>query len=36
MWSAHLQDACSAFGMEQALITMMMNPEMFRVVKATI
>jgi uroporphyrinogen decarboxylase len=32
MWSAHFQDACSAFGMEQALITMMMNPEMFRAV----
>lgn len=32
MWSAHFQDACSAFGMEQALITMMMNPEMFQAV----
>ena len=32
MWSAHFQDACSAFGMEQALITMMMNPEMFKAV----
>lgn len=32
MWSAHFQDACSAFGMEQALITLMMNPEMFRAV----
>jgi uroporphyrinogen decarboxylase len=32
MWSAHFQDACSAFGMEKALITMMMNPEMFRAV----
>jgi uroporphyrinogen decarboxylase len=32
MWSAHFQDACSAFGMEQALITMMMNPQMFQVV----
>jgi uroporphyrinogen decarboxylase len=29
MWSAHFQDACSAFGMEQALVTMMVNPEMF-------
>lgn len=32
MWSAHFQDACSAFGMEHALITMMMNPEMFQAV----
>ncbi|MCX6237982.1 MAG: methyltransferase [Bacteroidia bacterium] len=32
MWSAHFQDACSAFGMEKALITMMMNPEMFQAV----
>jgi uroporphyrinogen decarboxylase len=32
LWSAHFQDACAAFGMEQALITMMMNPEMFRAV----
>lgn len=32
LWSAHFQDACSAFGMEQALMTMLMNPEMFRAV----
>nr|WP_320120316.1 uroporphyrinogen decarboxylase family protein [uncultured Marinifilum sp.] len=32
MWSAHFQDACSAFGMEDALITMMMYPEMFKAV----
>ena len=32
MWSAHFQDACSAFGMEQALMTMLTNPEMFRAV----
>jgi uroporphyrinogen decarboxylase len=32
MWSAHFQDACSAFGMEHALITMMMNPDMFQAV----
>lgn len=32
MWSAHFQDACSAFGMEQALVTMMVNPDMFRAV----
>lgn len=32
MWSAHFQDACSAFGMEKALMTMLMNPEMFQAV----
>ena len=32
MWSAHFQDACSAFGMEHALMTMLLNPEMFQVV----
>jgi len=32
IWSAHFQDACSAFGMENALITMLTNPEMFRAV----
>lgn len=32
LWSAHFQDACSAFGMEKALVTMLMNPEMFRAV----
>lgn len=32
MWSAHFQDACAAFGMEQALIVMMTEPEMFRAV----
>lgn len=30
LWSAHFQDACAAFGMEQALMTMYMNPEMFQ------
>jgi uroporphyrinogen decarboxylase len=29
LWSAHFQDACSAFGMEHALITMYLNPDMF-------
>lgn len=29
MWSAHFQDACAAFGMETALISMMCYPEMF-------
>lgn len=32
MWSAHFQRACSAFGMEHALITMLMNPDMFKAV----
>ena len=32
MWSAHFQDACSAFGMEQALMVMLTQPEMFRAV----
>jgi len=29
MWSAHFQDACAAFGMEKALMVMLMNPDMF-------
>lgn len=32
LWSAHFQDACSAFGMEHALTTMYLNPDMFRAV----
>jgi uroporphyrinogen decarboxylase len=32
MWSAHFQDACSAFGMENALMTMITYPEMFKAV----
>lgn len=32
MWSAHFQDACSAYGMEHALMTMLLNPEMFQAV----
>lgn len=32
VWSAHFQDACAAFGMETALIKMLTEPEMFRVV----
>ncbi|MDR2839950.1 MAG: uroporphyrinogen decarboxylase family protein [Paludibacter sp.] len=32
MWSAHFQDACAAFGMENALLTMLTNPEMFTAV----
>ena len=32
LWSCHFQDACSAFGMENALITMLTEPDMFRAV----
>lgn len=32
IWSAHFQDACAAFGMETAMIKMMLEPEMFRAV----
>ena len=32
LWSAHFQDVCAAFGMEQALMVMLANPEMFRAV----
>jgi len=30
IWSAHFQDACAAFGMENALITLQTAPDMFR------
>ncbi|MCK5802457.1 MAG: methyltransferase [Lentisphaeria bacterium] len=36
MWSAHFQDACSAFGMQDALMTMLTAPDMFRAVIARI
>lgn len=32
IWSAHFQDACAAFGMETALIKMMLEPEIFEAV----
>ena len=32
LWSAHFQDTCAAFGMEQALMVMLSNPEMFKAV----
>ena len=32
MWSAHFQDACSAFGMEAALMRMLDRPELFQAV----
>jgi uroporphyrinogen decarboxylase len=32
LWSSNFQDACSAFGMEAALIKMLAEPEMFKAV----
>lgn len=32
MWSAHFQDTCAAFGMESALIKMLLEPEMYEAV----
>ena len=32
IWSAHFQDACAAFGMEEALMRMRLEPEMFQAV----
>ncbi len=32
LWSAHFQDVCSAFGMEEALAVMLTNAEYFRAV----
>ncbi|MCG8311163.1 MAG: uroporphyrinogen decarboxylase family protein [Cytophagales bacterium] len=32
LWSAHFQDACAAFGMENAMMTMLMAPDMFDIV----
>jgi uroporphyrinogen decarboxylase len=32
IWSAHFQDACAAFGMENALTTMFDAPDMFRAI----
>lgn len=29
MWSCHFQDACAAFGMENAMMTMLSEPDMF-------
>ena len=36
IWSAHFQDACAAFGMENAFVTMYDAPGMFRVVSGRI
>ena len=32
MWAAHFQDACAAFGMENALMTMLTEPDVFKAV----
>jgi Uroporphyrinogen-III decarboxylase len=32
VWSAHFQDACAAFGMENAMVQMKLEPEVFRAV----
>lgn len=32
MWSAHFQDACAAFGMENAMMAMLTAPEMYQAV----
>jgi len=32
VWSAHFQDACAAFGMETAMVKMMLEPDMFMAV----
>ena len=32
LWSCHFQDSCSAFGMEQAFIRLMLEPELFKAV----
>lgn len=36
IWSAHFQDTCAAFGMENALMTMLTCPGMYRAVDARI
>ncbi len=32
MWSAHFQDSCSAYGMESALMRMILEPELYKAV----
>ncbi len=32
VWSSHFQDACAAFGMENAMVKMLLEPEMFQAV----
>lgn len=33
LWSAHFQDTCAAFGMENALMNMIANPEIYEAVE---
>ncbi|MEG0304409.1 MAG: uroporphyrinogen decarboxylase family protein [Oscillospiraceae bacterium] len=32
LWSAHFQDTCAAFGMENALVNMLTNPDIYKAV----
>lgn len=36
MWSSHFQDTCAAFGMETAMMNMIMNPEIYEAVNEKI
>ncbi len=36
MWSAHFQDACAAFGMETAMMNMILKPEIYEAVNEKI
>lgn len=36
LWSAHFQDTCASFGMENALVNMITNPEMYEAVDAKV
>jgi uroporphyrinogen decarboxylase len=36
VWSAHFQDTCAAFGMENALITLLTEPQMFQAISQRI
>lgn len=36
IWSAHFQDTCAAFGMENALMNMIANPEIYEAVDAKV
>jgi len=36
LWSAHFQDACAAFGMETAMVNMLIEPELYEAVNRKI
>lgn len=36
LWSSHYQDACAAFGMETAMMNMIINPDIYEAVNAKI